>query len=48
MLMLTAMRAPFATIHITKMAVVTLSAPFTAQARIPIVLNRDGIPRHAG
>lgn len=30
------------------MAVITLPTPFTAQARIIIHLNRDGIQRHAG
>lgn len=48
MLMLTTIQAPFATADRTKVAVITLPAPSTAQARIIIRLNSDGIRRHAG
>lgn len=48
MLMLTTIQAPFATADRTKVAVITLPAPSTAQARIIIRLNSDDIRRHAG
>lgn len=48
MLMLTTIQEPFATADRTKMAVITLHAPLTAQARIITRLNSDGIRRQAG
>lgn len=46
--MLTAIQASFATTYRARMAVITLPAPFTVQARIIIGLKWDSVRRHAG